>query len=159
VNGVIAFAGRISAAHDRHARQHWRSVRDAVCKPPVRVLTATRFPDQANAIYAVWMGPKRTRMRAHFYCRLTKPAETSLFEAKLPHHAAALRSVLPPEPYPLPERCYPRVFASVSHIYRLKLRRANGTPSTARRVPKGTESAKCGVGKYGRIRGGMHGIT
>ena len=58
---------------------------------------------------------------------LTKSAETSLFEAELPHHSAALRSVLPPEPDPLAERCDPRVFASVSHTNRLKRRCANFT--------------------------------
>jgi hypothetical protein len=52
--------------------------------------------------------------------QLTKPAETSLFETQLTHHPATLRSVLPPEPHPLPERCYPRVFASVSHTCRLR---------------------------------------
>lgn len=30
-------------------------------------------------------------MLAHFDCRLTEPAETSLFEAELPHHPATLR--------------------------------------------------------------------
>jgi hypothetical protein len=51
---------------------------------------------------------------------LTKTAETSLFEAELPHHPAALRSVLPPEPDPLAERCDPRVFPSLSHNLQTK---------------------------------------
>lgn len=79
---------------------------------------------------------KRRRILAYFDCRLAKPAATSMFEAELPHHSAALCLVLPPEPDPLAERCYPRVFASASHPCRLKRCWADGTIFKARRGPE-----------------------